>query len=208
MSVRNRIPPNIPDPSMRKNRPVVDIEQVDDDVMDDGDKPETNEEGSTNNTNTILIVVFALVVIALIAMIVWMVMKQGNDTKDEREVRQMVQPNPHMRNGMPPPTYQVHPSQMHPVQMHPAQHHPVQHHANPAETHQLQNVAAKMNQINAELQPETKKAPKPAKKTKKTKQPEPALEPIVEVPNSEEDVEDADTATKTVPSSETVKTGA
>ena len=194
MSVRNRIPPNIPDPSMRKNKPVVDIEQVDDDTMDDGDKPETNEEGSTTNTNTMLIVVFALVVIALIAMIVWMVMKQGNDTKDEREVRHMVQPNPHIRNGMPPPMYQMPPVQ--------------QHHANPAETHQLQNVTAKMNQIHAELQPEVKKVSKPVKKSKKVKQPEPVLEPIVEASTSEEDAEETDTPAKPAPSKDTVKTDA
>lgn len=183
MSVRAvkeiRVPPKISDPLMRKH--TVSIEPLDEDETHAADTAEKQTEDSAPgaNTSTMLIVVFALVVICLIAMIVWMVMKQTNDTKDEQEVKSMVQPHPHIRNSMPVYPPQYYPQQYHPTQQmqqqQPPPQRPPQSNDAPVETtqadqQQLQNVATKMNQIHAELQPasRSKKVSKPVKKPGKT----------------------------------------
>ena len=188
MSVRTvkeiRVPPKISDPLMRKH--TVNIEPLDEDEAHVDDTTEKQTEDSTPgaNTSTMLIVVFALVVICLIAMIVWMVMKQTNDNKDEQEVKNMVQPHPHIRNNMPAYPPQYYPPQYHPSHQHPPQRPPQPNEA-PVETsqadqQQLQNVAAKMNQIHAELQPAArpKKIPKSVKKPGK---PAATLAPVAPV---------------------------
>lgn len=110
-----RVAPMLTDPAMRNSKGPAEMllsseqgDESDDREVVFGGSAKTKEEQSASEstpsgeTSTMLIIVFALVVIALVAIIVWMLVKQNNDSKDAEEMKRIITPQPHPRNGLPP----------------------------------------------------------------------------------------------------------
>ena len=171
-----RVAPNVTDPTMRNNRGpaelMLDSEMGVDRTSDHADvfdkSPKTKEEleaaaqEEPAPTSTVLIIVFALIVVALVSLIVWMLMKQSNDTKDEEEMRRVIQPHP--RNNMPPnyAQHQQHLDNSH-LSKHPSQ--PNMQQFAPADVESHQRNMALMHQQQQALQQQMAQMQQAAPKT-------------------------------------------